>query len=540
MLGKEPTNPSTKDTGVSTPKAHGKVPNMRPMATVLAGAVIVFILGIFLAVVIFNHSSNGKSQTATGGDIAQHGAIPTYPPSPPPVPTPLPGVGAPSAGTNAVPNPATIYAGNLPNSTTTVGAIKYAGQPSIQSHANVRPTPIPTAGPEIIDIVSGTNALVGYVKKTKTAKDGMSDGGTFNPTSNLLNGLDLAPNSTGISPENIKSQMQQAQQAMQAIQQQEQQLTQAGSAGTLGINTGMPGQGNPLAGIPGYPTGATSADSNSTNALLGSLGTAAMGAATNPGGGIPSLGSTNPYATSGGSTIPTIAVRQPGTQGTSASKKLPEGIGVNPYPFVPTKYECTLYAGTDIPAVLLTAVDSDAGGLITANIPRNVYDSVNQRCIVFPAGTRAIGYVGQNSAATGQSATYAVWVRMIYPPSKRYPYGGSLQLMNFPGVGGQGETGIPSVKNNHIGQMVGPALLLTLLQAGVALTGGSYNSATNGVTTMTPGQAISQALAQQIASIGVQQTKQALNRPPTLSVRPGQHFFIRVVHDIVLASGYKP
>lgn len=493
-----------------TPTPNGKVPSAKPLLLILFFTIIVFFLGVFLVTTYFKyHGSATTSKTVT---IKPGAVLPTIPPSPSPTPTPLQGsLQAQNIGqaTNTVPNPATIYAGSLPSSkgSSSVGSMPSGEQ--VVSQIGAHPNPTGTPLPAIINIVSGQNALAQFKAQPTSDKP-------ISPTQNLMNGLSSGGLS-GIDPSQLQSQMASANQMLQSLQTQEQQLEQG--VGTMGISpTGVannnPTDMNTINNLGSYPPGYSSTSST------------------------PTVGSNLLSGTSG---IPnTIPVQQPtNIQSNNGQAGKQDGIGDNIYHFIPTTHRCTIYAGTDIPAVLLTAVDSDSGGLITAIIPRNIYDSISQRCLMFPAGTKAIGYVGQNSAAIGQSATFAVWTRMIYPPSKEYPLGGSLQLMDFPGVGSQGETGIPSVKNTHIGQKIGPALLLTLLQAGVSLAGGSYGSSVNGVTNMTPGQAISQALAQQIATIGVQQTQQALNRPPTLSVRPGQKFFIRVVHDVVLAEPYK-
>src|SRR3546814_6189829 len=74
----------------------------------------------------------------------------------------------------------------------------------------------------------------------------------------------------------------------------------------------------------------------------------------------------------------------------------------------------TLHAGSIIAASLITGLNSDLPGLVTAQVTQNVYDSVTGRSLLIPQGSRLIGSY-DSDIAFGQSRALVVWQRIILP-----------------------------------------------------------------------------------------------------------------------------
>src|SRR3546814_11674231 len=88
-------------------------------------------------------------------------------------------------------------------------------------------------------------------------------------------------------------------------------------------------------------------------------------------------------------------------------------------------------AGSVIAASLITGLNSDLPGLVTAQVTENVYDSVTGRTLLLPQGSRLIGSY-DSVVAFGQSRALVVWQRIILPD------GSSIRIDNVPATEPQG------------------------------------------------------------------------------------------------------
>jgi type IV secretion system protein VirB10 len=64
---------------------------------------------------------------------------------------------------------------------------------------------------------------------------------------------------------------------------------------------------------------------------------------------------------------------------------------LNPHTLQPVASPWALSAGSVIAASLITGLNSDLPGLVTAQITENAYDSVTGRTLLIPQGARLIG-----------------------------------------------------------------------------------------------------------------------------------------------------
>lgn len=185
-------------------------------------------------------------------------------------------------------------------------------------------------------------------------------------------------------------------------------------------------------------------------------------------------------------------------------------------------------AGTIIPALFLTGVNSDLPGLVTAQVAQPVYDSTNGNRILIPQGAVLIGEY-DSRVTYGQNRVLLVWQRI------RFPNGTSLSLDGMPGVDMSGYAGVQDNVNNHWGKLAGAVVLSSVLGASVASTQGDTFSATNPSLS----QQAAQAAGASINQAGQKLVERALNIQPTLEIRPGQRVAVMVSKDLLLAP-YAP
>jgi type IV secretory pathway VirB10-like protein len=185
-------------------------------------------------------------------------------------------------------------------------------------------------------------------------------------------------------------------------------------------------------------------------------------------------------------------------------------------------------AGWLIPAVLEQQLNSDLPGLIRALVRENVYDTVTGKYILIPAGSTLVG-IYNSHVGYGQKALQAVWRRVIFPD------GSSLSLGGFEGDDSEGAAGFRDQVDNHWGRIFSGALLTSLFAAGIEISQGQNSSV---LTQPSYRQQIGQAVGQQVGQVGVEVTRRNLNIQPTIIVRPGYRFFVRVEKDLLFKGPY--
>jgi type IV secretory pathway VirB10-like protein len=193
-----------------------------------------------------------------------------------------------------------------------------------------------------------------------------------------------------------------------------------------------------------------------------------------------------------------------------------------------TPYE--VKAGTVIPAVLITGINSDLPGLITAQVSQHVYDTASGTHLVIPQGTRLVGRY-DSEVAYGQQRVLVVWQRLVYPDAS------TLELETMPGADQAGYAGFHDRVNNHYGKIFGSALLLSLISAGAQLSQPQTNQ---NINQRDATQTLSAALGQQLGQVGSEVTRRNLNVQPTLEIRPGYRFHVMVNKDIAFTRTYAP
>lgn len=181
-------------------------------------------------------------------------------------------------------------------------------------------------------------------------------------------------------------------------------------------------------------------------------------------------------------------------------------------------------AGTIIPSLLITGINSDLPGQITAQVRENVYDTVTGRFLLIPQGTRLVGEY-DSKISYGQERALIVWSRLIMPN------GNSISLEGMPGVDMSGNAGLKDKVNNHYAKLLTGVVLGSVIGAGAQVATGGQGSPN---TPTSFGQLAVSGAAQNINQAGQQITQKNLNLQPTIEIRPGTKLNVFVTRDMVL------
>src|SRR5262249_3055341 len=119
-----------------------------------------------------------------------------------------------------------------------------------------------------------------------------------------------------------------------------------------------------------------------------------------------------------------------------------------------------IQAGTFIPGILITGINSDLPGQIIGQVRSNVYDSIQGRYLLIPQGSKLIG-IYDAKIIYGQERVLVAWQRLILPN------GQSMELSDMAGVDNSGYAGLTDHVNAHYGKLVSAAILMSVLGAGV-------------------------------------------------------------------------
>ena len=183
-----------------------------------------------------------------------------------------------------------------------------------------------------------------------------------------------------------------------------------------------------------------------------------------------------------------------------------------------------LKAGTLVPAVLLTGVDTSRPGPVVAATTQNLYDTVAGRHLLAPQGSRLIGR-HDGESAYGDRRAFIVWERLILPNGK------SLVLEAEPGVDARGAVGVEGRVDRRLG-----ALVVGTLFAGAVTTLGQIardDSGRGGGAFL--GDA-GDAAAIQGAQAGGRLIDRELEVRPVVRVRPGERVQVMITRDLVLEA----
>jgi type IV secretion system protein VirB10 len=235
-----------------------------------------------------------------------------------------------------------------------------------------------------------------------------------------------------------------------------------------------------------------------------------------------------PVAADGGAAVPPVSATEPSLSANDPNHQQRKNalVGrtnreddVNPHTLMAPVSAWTLQAGSVIAASLITGLNSDLPGLVTAQVTENVYDSVTGRNLLIPQGSRLIGSY-DSVVAFGQRRALVVWQRIILTD------GSSIRVDNVPATDASGYTGLADKVDFHTWQLLKGVALSTLL-------GVSSELALSGQSDLV--QAIRMSMQDEVARAGNQVTQRNLGVQPTITIRSGTRVRLVVHKDLVFA-----
>lgn len=179
-----------------------------------------------------------------------------------------------------------------------------------------------------------------------------------------------------------------------------------------------------------------------------------------------------------------------------------------------------LKAGSILPGVLLTAVDTARPGPVVATISENVFDSVTGRHLVVPQGARLIGR-HEGESAHGDRRAFLVWDRLILPNGK------SVLLSGEPGVDAQGAVGV----RGEVDRRLLPLGVATLF-AGALTTLGEL--ARGGSDDRAFAAHAGSAASIEASQVGGRLVDRELGVQPSIRVRAGAPVRAMITRDLIL------
>lgn len=204
-------------------------------------------------------------------------------------------------------------------------------------------------------------------------------------------------------------------------------------------------------------------------------------------------------------------------------------LGYLPNRVVPQLSLYELKRGSVIPATLITGLNSDLPGRITAQVSQNVYDSATGYRLLVPQGAKLFGRY-DSKVSFGQERVLVVWTDLIFPN------GSTLQIGGMAGTDAEGYGGFQDKVDRHLLRTFGSAALVALIGTGIDM---SVPQSSALATQDTASDAARRNFAESFGRVAEQTISKNLNVQPTIRIRPGYKFNVLVDQDIIFPSAYR-
>ena len=191
-----------------------------------------------------------------------------------------------------------------------------------------------------------------------------------------------------------------------------------------------------------------------------------------------------------------------------------------------------LKAGTVLPGLLLTGINSDLPGMVLGQISENVYDSATGAWLLIPQGARLLG-VYDSQITQGQKRVGIVWNRIVYPG------GSSLNIAGSPGADMAGYSGIKGKVDHHYSQLLMAGLFTSFFTAAVDIASDNKDDTGNNNQKKSAKDILVETTGTTIANIGAKLAEKALEIQPTIVIKPGSRFNVMVQQDVVFPEPWR-
>ena len=217
---------------------------------------------------------------------------------------------------------------------------------------------------------------------------------------------------------------------------------------------------------------------------------------------------------------------QPGSRGSGGAKDdlsaalVHSDLGATAHATILKHPSLTIPAGTVIPCILQTAINSQLAGFVDCTLPAEVRGATGAVTLL-DRGTQVFGEI-KSGLRQGQNRLFILWIRARTPENV-------VVTFDSPTADELGRAGVSGYVNDHFWSRFGAALLYSLLDYGpqlatAAIQNGNGNSY---VTFLSP--------QQQLANIILQDQ---LNIPPNLEKNQGDTVSIFVARDVDFSGVY--
>ncbi|MCW0001780.1 IncP-type conjugal transfer protein TrbI [Pararhizobium sp. YC-54] len=204
-------------------------------------------------------------------------------------------------------------------------------------------------------------------------------------------------------------------------------------------------------------------------------------------------------------------------------------LGYLPNQVVPQMSAYELKRGSVIPATLVTGLNSDLPGRISAQVSQDVYDSATGYRLLIPQGAKLFGRY-DSKVSFGQERVLVVWTDLIFPN------GSTLQIGGMAGTDAEGYGGFKDKVDRHLWRTWSSAALIALIGTGIDM---SMPQSSTLATQETASDAARRNFAESFGRVAEQTISKNLNVQPTIQIRPGYKFNVLVDQDIIFPSAYR-
>ena len=181
-----------------------------------------------------------------------------------------------------------------------------------------------------------------------------------------------------------------------------------------------------------------------------------------------------------------------------------------------------LQAGTVIPAMLYSGINTDTPGQITAEVQADVYDSATGTRLLIPAGSTLVGsYEQGDSANTGRVSL--VFTTLVMADGGSFNLGDSFVAMDTSGY-----NGLHGKVNHHTGSKIGGGMFASALAALGSYASGNVSTQ----NTYSGGQLAMQGALANLMQTASSLFKKGMDKQNTVTIAPGQQFNIFVTKPV--------
>jgi type IV secretion system protein VirB10 len=178
---------------------------------------------------------------------------------------------------------------------------------------------------------------------------------------------------------------------------------------------------------------------------------------------------------------------------------------------------------------LITGINSDLPGRITAQVSQNVYDSATGHRLLIPQGTKLFGRY-DSKVSFGQSRVLVVWTDIVFPN------GSTLQIGGMSGTDAQGYSGFRDKIDRKWLQTFGSAIMIAVIGTGIDMAVPERSTL---ASQDTASDAPRRNFAETFGRVADRTIQRNMDVQPTLEIRPGYKFNVLVDQDIVFSGNYK-